>query len=37
MHRVDNGRVGCCVEIHATGLSQKQIKKRKENKAEFLF
>ena len=27
MHRVDDRRVGCCQEIHVTGLSQAQLKR----------
>jgi len=32
MHRVDGGRVGCCLEPHVTGLSKKQEKAEKKEK-----
>ena len=32
MHRVDKGRVGCCLESHISGLSKKQEKDKKKEK-----
>ncbi len=29
MHRVDDRRVGNCVEVHVTGMSKKQVERRK--------
>lgn len=34
MHRVDNGRLGACLEPHFTGLSKKQEKAREEREKE---
>jgi hypothetical protein len=34
MHRVDNGRLGSCLEPHFTGLSKAQEKRREKQEAE---
>lgn len=37
MHRVDQGRVGCCLEPHSFGLSEKKKKTEKKRNQQDLF
>lgn len=35
MHRVDDGRIGLCVEPHVKGLSKKQARRKEEHTADL--